>query len=73
MTDIDIHALAAQRKEIVIIWSVEDVKEVRPDLDDDQCWHVLQEAEVGHDAGYGISWETLKATADHFYPYKFDE
>ena len=39
------------------------VKEVRPDLNEDQCWQVLQHAQRHHDATVGISWEVLDIVA----------
>jgi hypothetical protein len=60
----DIHALLAARRQIAIIWSVEDVREVRPDLDDDQCWEVLQRAGNQHDALIGLDWDMLEVHAE---------
>ena len=53
---------------IAVEWGVPDVKEVRPDLDDDQCFHVLETAYNEHDANIGINWNTLTAWADYLYP-----
>ena len=57
--DIDFHALLAERSQIAIIWSIEDVQEVRPDLSQDQAWEVLQVVSRRHDATLGVTWETL--------------
>lgn len=56
--------LLVARRQIAIIWSVEDVQQVRPDLDDDQSWEVLQHCQKWHDANDGVSWDTLRAAAD---------
>ncbi len=56
---IDIRAVLADRRQIAVIWGIEDVREVRPDLTADQCWAVLRAAERTHDANFGISWDTL--------------
>ena len=53
---------------ISIVWCIDDVKEVRPDLDDEQAWDVLQTVKDNHDATMGISWDTLEYAADHLYP-----
>ena len=53
---------------ISIVWCIDDVKEVRPDLDDEQAWDVLQAVKDNHDATMGISWDTLEYAADHLYP-----
>ena len=34
---------------IAIIWSIEDVKEIRPDLDDEACMDVLGYVQNKHD------------------------
>lgn len=61
---LDIHAILAERHQIAVIWSVEDVQEVRPDLSDEQAWQVLQNADRRHDATIGINWDTLECHAD---------
>ncbi len=64
MTDsIDIHATLAARRQIAVIWNIEDVQEVRPDLSEEQCWHVLQAADRYHDATIGINWDVLSCQA----------
>jgi hypothetical protein len=63
MTDaanIDIHELLAERKLIAALWGIEDVQEVRPDLNDEQAWQVLQYVDRNKDAELGISWLTLE-------------
>jgi hypothetical protein len=62
--EIDIHALLAKRRQIAVIWSIEDVQEMRPDLTEDQCWEVLQATERRQDAEIGINWEVLSCHAD---------
>jgi hypothetical protein len=65
MTDkIYIHATLAGRRQIAVIWCIEDVQEVRPDLSEEQCWKVLQAAEHNHDATIGINWDVLSCQAD---------
>jgi uncharacterized protein (DUF4213/DUF364 family) len=61
--EIDVHDLLARRKQIAVIWDVEDVQEVRPDLTDEQAWEVLKQTRHQHDATLGINWETLEFTA----------
>jgi hypothetical protein len=65
------HALASQPSdEIAITWHIDDVKELRPDLTDDQAREVLQQAKDRHDAGIGINWEVLEIHADDLFPKK---
>ena len=52
------------QRQIAIVWSVEDVQEVRPDLTDKQCMAVLEMVKRNHDAQYGVTWETLKMYAE---------
>lgn len=60
---VNIHQLLATSRQIAIVWSLDDVREVRPDLTHEQCWQVLQEAERQHDALVGLSWDTLRCVA----------
>ncbi len=50
------------------LWQVEDVRDQRPDLTDDQCREVLHQIERGHDATIGINWDVIDAVADMLYP-----
>ena len=65
--DIDIHELLAQERKIAHIWGIDDVQCIRPDLDDDQAWRVLQDIERRLDSQYGISWDTIEIVADELY------
>jgi len=60
-------------RSISIVWSTEDVQEVRPDLNEDQAYEVLIMAKKEHDANYGICWDTLQSWADYLYPEPDDE
>ena len=59
-TEVNVHELLASRGQIALVWGVEDVQEVRPDLTDEQAWQVLQRVEHKHDATLGITWDTLE-------------
>ena len=73
-TDIDIHSLLAERHQIAIIWSAEDVQEIRPDLTLDQAWAVLQIVKKRHDCTIGVSWEVIEFAAQRLFvqPDEFD-
>lgn len=45
---------------IEITWTVDDVLEVAPDLNMEQCRQVLARAIDLHDANIGINWEVLE-------------
>jgi len=55
-------------REIAILWSVDDVDDARPDLTDEQKMSVLEEVSDHHDASWGVTWDTLKDTADILFP-----
>ncbi len=50
--------------EINITWGIDDVKQVDPDLTDDECREVLQNVLENHDATIGVTWDTLEAEAE---------
>ena len=53
---------------IAIIWCIDDVKQVRPDLNDEDCLDVLNYADRKHDASMGISYDTLQYIANYSSP-----
>ncbi|HEX3146676.1 MAG TPA: hypothetical protein VHR66_01155 [Gemmataceae bacterium] len=55
----DINQYLADTKRIAVIWGIEDVQAVRPDLNADQAWEVLQEVSHRASAERGITWDTL--------------
>jgi len=64
---IDIDRLLADRRQIGLIWEIDDVRHIRPDLSEDQAWQVLQAAREGHDARIGLGWETLESIASDLF------
>jgi hypothetical protein len=66
--ELDLHEALAKQREIAVIWAIEDVQTVRPDLNEDQCWQVLQSVHDHHDATIGMNWETLESWADNQFP-----
>ena len=55
-------------KHIIIIWSIDDVLSIRPNLTEEQAMDVLMLAKRRHDANEGINWDTLTCWADEVYP-----
>lgn len=53
--------------QVGIVWSIDDVQEVRPDLTDGQALQVLRFVKDEHDAEFGINWDTLRAMANTMY------
>jgi hypothetical protein len=59
--------LLAKRRHVAVIWSTEDVQNVRPDLDDDQAWDVLQECRDRHDCEFGFTWTLIEVVANEMF------
>jgi hypothetical protein len=49
-------------------WSIEDVQNIRPDLDDDQSVDVLISVANAFDANNGINWYVLEYHAEQLFP-----
>ncbi len=67
-SEIDVHAVLKLRRQIAILWSIDDVQSRRPDLNDDQAWNVLQQCKSWHDCNDGFTWELIESVADTLYP-----
>lgn len=65
---LDVHQLLADRRQIAVIWSIEDVQSVRPDLTGDQAWQVLRRCERVHDCEIGFNWLLIETIADDLFP-----
>jgi hypothetical protein len=61
---VDVHGLLATHQKIADVWSVLDVRAVRPDLSDIQAWNVLMAVRRGYDPAVGINWDVLRHHAD---------
>jgi hypothetical protein len=68
LSNIEIQDLLAQRREVAVIWSTEDVQSVRQDLSDDQAWEVLLQCKRVHDCNHGFTWELIEVVADLMFP-----
>lgn len=55
-------------KKISIEWHIDDVLEIRPDLDERKAMKVLNMVERKHDATVGVNWEVLDFWATELYP-----
>lgn len=55
-------------EQISIIWHIEDVQSIRPDLTNNQAGKVLEHLKENHDANLGINWEVIEIVADILYP-----
>jgi hypothetical protein len=68
--DVDLDELLAENRQIAHIWGTDDVRQIRPDLDDDEAWAVLQIVADRLDSNIGITRDTVKINADELYPEK---
>jgi len=50
---------------ISIIWNIEDVKSLEPNMSDEQAIEVLELALDNHDANEGINWTVLEYWISH--------
>jgi hypothetical protein len=64
----NVHEFLARHRMIGIVWCIEDVQQVRPDLTDNQAWEVLQEVDPKNDTEFGVNRSTLEVIADDLYP-----
>lgn len=51
-----------------IVWHVDDVLSVRPDLSNDQARQILYQLKNNHDASIGINWEVIDIYAATVFP-----
>jgi hypothetical protein len=66
--EIDVHELLAQHQQVAVIWSIEDVQNVRPKLSDERACQVLQDCISNHDCEEGFHWHFIEQTADTLFP-----
>ncbi len=50
-----------------VVWCIDDVRELRPDLTREQAASVLDTIITKHDASCGIGWDTLEHFAEMLY------
>jgi hypothetical protein len=55
-------------KEISLIWNIDDVLSIRPDLTEKQASDILNNLKKNHDANDGINWGTIEIVADILFP-----
>jgi hypothetical protein len=65
---VNVEAVLRRRRQVAVIWGVDDVQAIRPDLDRDQAWQVLQEARDRHDGELGFNWLLLETVAGNLFP-----
>jgi hypothetical protein len=68
LPELDIQQLLRQRRQVAIVWGIEDVQHVRPDLTDGQAWEVLERCRDKHDSERGFTWTYIEDMADIMFP-----
>ena len=64
---LDVKRLLDRQREVAVIWGIDDVLVLRPELTDDQAWEVLQYAYECHDNGVGLNWEAIESSAEYLF------
>jgi hypothetical protein len=59
----DLNDLLTEQRLIAAVWSVPDVLELRPDLNEDQAWQVLQHCREEYDPLVGLCRSTVARAA----------
>jgi hypothetical protein len=67
-SNIDLDELLKQRQQVAVVWGTEDVQNIRPDLNDDQAWEVLERCRDKHDCEWGFTWQYIEDVADMLFP-----
>jgi hypothetical protein len=65
---VNIRKVFEHRRQVAVIWGIEDVQSVRPHISDDQAWEVLCQCRRIHDCSYGFTWELIEFVADDMFP-----
>lgn len=68
VNELDQYELVDKRHAMAIVWQIDDVLSIRPDLTEEQAGEVLGRVEDIHDASIGISWGTIEIAADDLFP-----
>lgn len=54
-------------RQIAIIWDVEDVQMLNPELDDYQAMTILETVQNKHDANIGVNWDVIQFWIDNIH------
>ncbi|MEM7811341.1 MAG: hypothetical protein AAF532_07690 [Planctomycetota bacterium] len=66
--EIQIHEFLELHRMVGIVLSVDFVTDIRPDLDEDQAWAVLQRVKAVMDSDRGPEENLVREYADELYP-----
>lgn len=67
-TESEIDDLLRPRRQLAVIWTTFDVRRVRPDLNEDQAWAVLDGCRKTRNSNGGVTRTDFKTIADYLFP-----
>ena len=62
-----------ERNELIIIWNIDDVRTIEPNMSLENCRLVLAHALETHDADRGINWQVFQQSVDVIKEYEVQE
>lgn len=65
--ELDLYELLTSNRLIADIWTTSDVRRLRDDLTEDQCWQVLQHVHANHDQSAGFYDELIETCAEELF------
>lgn len=65
--ELELDKLLEENRMIAHVWTVADVRELRPDLNEDQAWRVLQACNDHLDSEHGITHDTIDQAASDLF------
>ncbi len=68
MHEIDIQDLLKENRQVGLFWTVQDVIDARPDLDDERAWVVLKACRPHFDPLADLMRETIKRLSADLFP-----
>lgn len=68
VNELDHYELTDKRYAMAIVWQIDDVLSIRPDLTEEQAGEVICRVEQCHDASLGVTWDTLDEVAGDLFP-----
>lgn len=65
--EVELDELLQENRIIGHLWTIDDVREVRPQLTENQAWEVLRECKDRLDSQVGLNWQQIEDVADDLF------
>lgn len=65
---VDFDELTDHNRCLAVLWQIDDVLSIRPDLTEEQAWEVLRAVRGNHDANIGVNWDVLHFHVADLFP-----